>query len=245
MDNYERAFATFRAASDVVQVEAEALGDELRERGVRSLCDVGAGPGDLARRLASVVDTYVAVESRPDYAAALRSLGLSVVEGSWPSSLTRRFDCVVMSHVLRSRADVDPMVGAAIDVLTPDGVLLVALHEIEGTEWQRLMQQIDMADRLQDDLRTDVELTLAKRGFGIRRRELRTRVSAETAATTIRALSFVASAGEPEGADEFVQRLGRAGSGQWLHQTDGSCAFDLTVVLLSAQRGTTSGRPGK
>ena len=236
-DNYARAFDTFRTASDVVQVEAEALTDEVRNRGARSLCDIGAGPGDLAQHLAAAVETYVAVESRPDYAAALGRLGFRVIDRQWPAPVPQQFDAVVMAHVLRSRGDLSAMVDAAIDTLTTDGVLLVVLHAIEGSEWQRLMHRIEMPDQLQDDLREDVASVLAERGLVVRRRDLRTRVSTDTAKATIRALSFVASAGDPDVAEEFVRRLERLRFVDWGHQgRDGSYAFDFALLLLAAER---------
>ena len=210
------------------------------------MCDIGAGPGDLAQCLAAEVETYVAVESRSDYAATLRGMGLSVIERPWPTPLDRQFDGVVMSHVLRSGVDVQAMVTAAIDALTPDGALFVVLHAIEGSEWQRLMQQLDMAGRLEDDLTRDVESVLTSRGLLVRRRELRSRVSTKTAEALTSALSFVASAGEPEAAQQFVSRLRSSGfveSG--CRRADGSYTFDLELRLLVAERASTNGREGE
>jgi len=240
MDDYAQAFATFRTASDVVQVEAEALGGELRRRGVRSLCDVGAGPGDLAQRLAAVVDTYVAVESRPDYAAALRDLGITVIQDHWPTPLPRQYDGVVMSHVLRSRSNVDAMVNAAIDALTAAGALFVVLHTIEGSEWERLMQRIDMTERLEDDLTEAVESVFAARALVVHRRQLRTRVATDSAEAMTSALSFVASAGEPGTAREFAGRLVHSGLIEAdCRRPDGTYAFDFQQCLLVAERTAT------
>lgn len=237
MDSYAQAFVSFVSSTDEKRVLAEALICELQNRKACSLCDVGAGPGDVAQHLAASVEKYVAVESNPHHAAALQALGLEVVEETWPVRLERSFDAVVMSHVLGPGHDLDAMVGAAADALSSGGALLIVVHAIEGSEWQRLLRRIGMQERIREDLRAAVELRLSVLGFGVQRRALRTTVRTDTADELIGALSFVASADQAEGAENFAKRLDASRLMHRRYRTaDGGYAFPFDHVLYCAQR---------
>ncbi|MBV8823953.1 MAG: class I SAM-dependent methyltransferase [Hyphomicrobiales bacterium] len=111
--------------------QAEVLVDSIirivRERGTKSLLDIGAGGGSVAVPVAKQVARYLAIEQDPSHCAALRRAGLNVVEATFPVEIDERFDLVVSSHsVPEGNVELyEPFLDQAWRLVAPGGLLLI------------------------------------------------------------------------------------------------------------------------
>src|SRR5262245_55562927 len=103
--DYRKAFETFLQSTNEKQEFARILIQQIRDRGVSSLLDIGAGNGELALPLSQQVKRYLAVEPNFAHAAVLRNLCLQVIEKPFPCQIDETFDMVVASHVISGKKD--------------------------------------------------------------------------------------------------------------------------------------------
>jgi hypothetical protein len=147
-----------------------------------------------------------------------------------------------MSHVLNWRSTVNGMLRGAVDVLSPEGVLLIILHAIDGSEWERLLRVMMMPRALQPDLTLTVKRWLSSRGFSVRQRRITTVVRAETDVCLIEALSFVAGENDEGTANTFALRLAESNLVSQQYRTDdGEYVFEFGHLLLCAMRAGERG----
>jgi SAM-dependent methyltransferase len=237
VDPYVSAFAAFLAATDEKDVLAEALQGELQRQHVQSLLDVGAGSGELGVALSPLVTRYLAIESRDDHVQQLKRLRLNVLHASWPIELEDLFDAVLMSHVLATAPNVAPMLVAALDVLKQRGRLLVVLHAVEGSEWERLAAQLALPHFVRPDLRAVVQDVATRYGARVESLGLKTHVRSREVSQFEKALSFVASADDPALAIRFRERLRESDAAYKCYRTaDGEFRFVFDHVLMSIGR---------
>jgi SAM-dependent methyltransferase len=116
-----------RARWDQAEVLAACILRFARERGARSVLDIGAGRGPVAVPVAAAASRYLAVEQDRTSAAALRAAGLDVVEATFPVALDETFDLVVSSHSI-PEGDVvlyEPFLAGAWKLVASGGMLLI------------------------------------------------------------------------------------------------------------------------
>jgi SAM-dependent methyltransferase len=98
----------------------------IRGNSARSLLDIGAGNGVLAKQLAAAVGTYTAVEHSQENIDALQSLKLSVIADSFPTYVKDRYDVVLISHAVPEAAEhLRAFVSTAWHAVAPGGALLI------------------------------------------------------------------------------------------------------------------------
>jgi ubiquinone/menaquinone biosynthesis C-methylase UbiE len=96
-----------------------------------SVLDIGAGPGEFARRCLAHGCTYSAVEANDGYAAMLKELGAHRVIKAFAPPIpleADQFDLVYMSHLLEHMPDVFKaleLVGEIRRVLKPGGLACI------------------------------------------------------------------------------------------------------------------------
>jgi SAM-dependent methyltransferase len=95
-----------------------------------SICEIGCGNGRLLEQLRVGGHTVCGVEPDPQARSlAIETLGLQVFPGtaeSLPSEIqSRRYDLVIMSHVLEHTVDPVLALRNAMELLTPSGKLVV------------------------------------------------------------------------------------------------------------------------
>jgi 2-polyprenyl-3-methyl-5-hydroxy-6-metoxy-1,4-benzoquinol methylase len=116
--------------------------------GARRICDIGCGDGALARSLAELGHRVVAIEPDP------RALGgrhgelefhVGSAEELPPEVRSRRFDCVIMSHVLEHCVDPIRALSNARSLLAPGAALVCevpnnasAALRFHGSAWEML-----------------------------------------------------------------------------------------------------------
>jgi SAM-dependent methyltransferase len=233
---YVASFSDFLAVTNEKDVLADALIRHLRANHASSLLDVGAGSGELGRKLADVIPSYLAVEARPEYLRRLRDLGLDATRGTWPIQLDRTFDAVLMSHVLGPHHDLREMLRSALRCLEQDGVLLLVLHRIAGTSWAELLGAVSIRWEDEGSLPGRALETLRELGCPTSSECVRTTVETRSVPEMLAALQFVAGGGDADRNDNFAERctdvrnwiLDRCG------RSDGSIAFPFEHLIISA-----------
>ena len=119
---------------DQAAVLADIITGHVRERGARTLLDIGAGSGEVAIPVSRCVRRYVAVEQCPSSAALLHDAGLDVVAATFPVAIGERFELVVSSHSIPEggAAKYPPFLAAAWERVMPGGLLLIVTFKGPG-----------------------------------------------------------------------------------------------------------------
>ena len=99
---------------------------------VRSMLDVGCGPGDFAKRVQSALNAEVwGIEPRPDHAETARGVLFKVIEGNYQSALPNLpegyFDLVVFHGALERCVDPEALLRSALPLLTNNGAILISI----------------------------------------------------------------------------------------------------------------------
>ena len=84
--------------SDQKDVLFREISSYIKDYKVKSLLDIGAGDGVLAKKLANRVSQYFAIESNKKRAKNFKALGLKVRCTRFPKKIGKRFDMVLASH---------------------------------------------------------------------------------------------------------------------------------------------------
>ncbi len=105
---------------------------------VRSVITVGAGSGRLEAALIDQGKEVRAIPLDAVFAAMLTARGVPVTEPVWPVPEAdldgRRFEAVVLLDVLNHVPDPVRFLKAAVDLLTPDGVVVAGVPNLRQTE---------------------------------------------------------------------------------------------------------------
>ncbi|MGB3921977.1 MAG: class I SAM-dependent methyltransferase [Minisyncoccia bacterium] len=114
----------------------------IKKYQVKSLLDIGAGDGPLAKRLAGKVSEYLAVERDSRRAKNLRSLGLNVIHGTFPVKTGKKFDMVLVSHSIPENATFyKPFLKRAWNLVNGDGILLIITFKGQLGELYKLRRE--------------------------------------------------------------------------------------------------------
>lgn len=206
-DVYGSDFEKFLAHTDEKQILLEEISKEIEKYDVKSLLDIGAGNGVLSIPLSKRVENYLAVESNKNFVAKLRKAGLAVREGNFPLVISRSFDMVLASHAVSYLKDLfEPFIYEAWKSVNPGGVFLVITYRGQEDDWTRLMRELgeNRENPNRVGFNSIIEL-LASLGE-VKMRKAITKVRTENIEYMLFALSFVASDGEAEKKEAFLQK---------------------------------------
>jgi len=113
---------------DQAAVLSEVILRYAKEMDARSLMDIGAGSGAVAREVSRNVAQYLAVEQNPECVGALRKAGVAVMAARFPCEVPGRpFDMVVSSHSIPEGpvGMYEPFLAEAWRAVKPEGLFLV------------------------------------------------------------------------------------------------------------------------
>src|ERR1700754_2137994 len=99
-DRYIQSFEKFLAHTEEKPIFIKEFAQYIERYRTKSVLDIGAGNGALAAPISQEVDEYEAIEQNPKYAYRLREAGVPVIEASFPVTLSRTYDLVLMSHLI-------------------------------------------------------------------------------------------------------------------------------------------------
>lgn len=237
---YSKSFQAFLDHTDEKPVLLDVLTKRLRTLGALSLLDIGAGNGDLSIPLSKLVERYVAIEQKSDYAERLRNAGLEVIHSPFPCSLDTRFDAVLLSHSLPAHSDGrdgwEPFVSAAWSQTSETGHLLIVTFEDEESEWNDLIQASGL-ELMREREKRLASLKAYLKTFGaVEQSIITTLVTTKTLDEMVQALAFVWSDGLPEHMDLFLanQKIGEYLDARY--KTKDGYAFPFHHYLLDVHR---------
>lgn len=139
---YNESFSSFLKHTNEKEILKKEILRDIEIAGVASVLDIGAGPGELGRAIASRVKKYLAIESNPLYIEKLKGAGLEVVAAKFPDvSIEESFDFVLASHVISYRNTLlQPFLEKAASLINPHGLLLLITHRGgEADDWAALV----------------------------------------------------------------------------------------------------------
>ncbi len=153
---YKNSFDAFCKSTN----EKLVIGNEIRrliqEKKIHRLLDIGAGNGDLAKRISGAVSEYVAVEKNHSNVEVLTRAGVQVHESTWPAQLplvendvkSHMYDMVLLSHVLSYEKDEwkNLLHNAWWHVRPNGGVMTLVTYRGEETDWTRVMQELGQGE---------------------------------------------------------------------------------------------------
>lgn len=142
---YPNDFQDFLNLTDEKQVILDFLKVKIRERGIKSILDIGAGNGDLSIPLSKLVKTYVAVEQQPGFAQTLRDNGIKVYEKEFPCEIIESsFDLVLACHSIPHHLkQFSPFLDAAWQKTKFGGCLMIITYRTnQANHWTDLMNTI-------------------------------------------------------------------------------------------------------
>lgn len=148
---------TFTTDNDQKQVLLHKISEKIESFGIKSILDIGAGQSFLALQLAQKVKRYVAVESNPNLVKQLRTVGLSVIDGTFPDvQVQGTYDLVLSSHSIPEQIELyKPFLTRVWELVAPGGLLLVVTFKGVRDELfaltNRLRKDLDDADMLKHD----------------------------------------------------------------------------------------------
>jgi SAM-dependent methyltransferase len=203
-EEYTKAFRAFLDHTSEKKDLLATLKRRIEAAGVSSLLDIGAGNGDLAIPLSKLVNVYLAIEPKPDFAAKLKASGITVINSAFPCEVEGMFDAVLASHVVPwEEGESIAFFREAWKHLNPGGRFIMITYDEEVSEWGELLQ----ASGLPISTVGQGHLEGYKRLLGswgmLEVEPITTHVETESLDDMLLALSFVYGDGKPEDAELF------------------------------------------
>ena len=125
--------------SDQKDVLFREISSYIKDYKVKSLLDIGAGDGVLAKKLANRVSQYFAIESNKKRAKNFKALGLKVRCTRFPKKIGKRFDMVLASHSIPENKKLyKTFLKTAWNSLNDKGVLLIITFKGQHGELRNL-----------------------------------------------------------------------------------------------------------
>ncbi|MEK7650844.1 MAG: methyltransferase domain-containing protein [Patescibacteria group bacterium] len=230
-------FQKFLDYTNEKEVLLAEITEELRRHQCRSLLDVGAGNGLMAIPLSRQVSKYTAVETKKEYALALREAGLEVINSAFPIELSQKYDAVLFSHVFSYlHPDHEEFINAAWQFLNQNGVLVIVTYRGEEDDWTRLIKQLGLLNPGDYPAIFENMVNLLSSLGKTTVRKVVTTVKADNIEDMIAALSFVASNGVPERKQKFMTHREEIVAFLENYKTDDGFAFPFQHFILVTEK---------
>lgn len=188
------------------QVFNEKIGEYIADFKVESLLDIGAGDGLLAKMLAPKVKDYLAIESKPKYAANLKHAGLKAIESEFPVAVDGKFDMVLMSHVISyNRGNHKVLLPAAWDLVKKGGHMLIITHGNSTTDdWGKMLKYLKFGESVSYAITFEDILEEVSKLGQTQVQKVQTTLETDNVEDMIEALGFVASGSDAEKYEQFM-----------------------------------------
>lgn len=214
-----------------------ALKRRIAAASAHSLLDIGAGNGDLAVPLSKLIDVYVAIEPKPDYAAKLQRAGITTIQGAFPCEISQTFDVVLASHVIPwEEAESEAFLRAAWKRLNQSASFMMITYDEEKSAWGELLEKSGLPLTTVGQGHLDGYKKLLA-SFGVLETEtITTYVETDGLDEMLLALSFVYGDGKPEDDEQFRENSVVKKTLETRYHFNGHYRFPFTHYLLQARK---------
>ena len=233
---YSKSFAEFLAHTNEKSVLTERIAHLIKSTNTKSVLDIGAGNGEVSFPLAKLVDHYLAVEHKEDYARKLRDGGITVVQDTFPCTIDSKTDLVLISHSLPPLQTGDMgwelFLRTAFAQVAEGGRLALITFEDEASEWDTFVRGAGLEwHRTREERITPMMQYLEQFG-NVEKEIITTHVQTDTAAGLQKALAFVWSDGDEAHTNYFMQNEAVREYLEKNHAVEGGYSFPFHHYLL-------------
>ncbi|MBI2475815.1 MAG: methyltransferase domain-containing protein [Candidatus Taylorbacteria bacterium] len=112
---------------------------------IKSVLDIGAGDGTLADKISHIVNKYLAVERDNKKVSILKTSGLNVVKGEFPSvKISKKYDLVLSSHSIpENTKTLEKFIRTAWQLVKPAGILLIVTFKGGKGDEFKLIRELE------------------------------------------------------------------------------------------------------
>jgi len=209
MDSYEEGFSSYLRIANEKQVLAQEIIVLFEKLRVKSVLDIGAGNGDLSSLIFNKVEKYTAIEPRGEFADLLRSKGINVIERTFPCNIGKdKYDLVLCSHsVPYLQKDYEPFLKEAYEKLNKNGNMLIITYIGEGDDWNYFLRDVGVKPFVNTLINYNDRKNFLKHLGQLEEWFVFSRLESSSIEDLIKALGFVASAGEKDKKEAFLSRI--------------------------------------
>jgi SAM-dependent methyltransferase len=209
MDIYEEDFSSYLKIANEKPVLAQEIIALFERLKVKSVLDIGAGNGDLSSLIFKKVEKYTAVEPRKEFAKLLRAKGISVVEDTFPCDIGKeKYDLILCSHsVPYLQRDYEQFLKEAYEKLNKNGNILVITYIGERDDWNYFLSDINVKPFVNTLVNYTDRKNFLKQLGKVKEWFVFSRLESSSIEDLIKALGFVASAGEKDKKDAFLSKI--------------------------------------
>lgn len=236
-EEYTKAFHAFLDHTSEKKDLFAVLKRRLEATGAQSLLDIGAGNGDLAIPLSELVNVYVAIEPKPDFAAKLNGSGLTVINAAFPCEVDGMFDVVLASHVIPwEKGESEVFLSAAWKHLNPGSYFMMITYDEEISEWGELLKISGLSIPNVGQGHLEGYKHLLTHWGKLEVESITTYVETESLDEMLLALSFVYADGKPEDAERFQKNEVVREALESHYHANGRYRFPFTHYLLQTEK---------
>ncbi len=237
---YEKDFEFFLAHTNEKEILKNEILNLFKKYNIESVLDIGAGNGLLSIPLSKKVENYLAIEPKVKFCEALRKKGLRVIESFFPINLAGKFDFILCSHsVPEEGKNYIPFLSYAWEKVSDKGNLLMITYGQKHDDWNKLIRDLNLQS-FKDHYKKGIERYDFLKTFAeVDVKKVRTQVKTHSLNQMIRALSFVASAGQIDKKEKFLakkDKLKRILNGKYFDSSQDLYTFPFNHYFFRIQK---------
>jgi SAM-dependent methyltransferase len=208
MDMYEEDFSSYLKIANEKPVLAQEINTLFDKLGVKNVLDIGAGNGDLSSLIFKKVKQYTAIEPRKEFVKLLRDKNITTIEGTFPCDTGRdKYDLVLCSHsVPYLQREYEPFLKEAHSRLNKNGNLLVITYIGEGDDWNHFLRDAGVKPFVDTLINYTDRKNFLKKFGKLKEWFVFSKLESCSIEDLVKALGFVASAGEKDKKEYFLSR---------------------------------------
>ena len=146
--------------SNQKEVLLKEISKYIKKYNVKSLLDIGAGDGVLAKKLNTIVEKYLGIEKNAEWKENLK--GLNITQGEFPCKINGEFDMVLSSHSIPEEKSLYKAFLEQAWSLVKDGGVLVIVTFKGGVLPNGRVHDKELSDELLQILNTFGEIKTKK-----------------------------------------------------------------------------------
>jgi len=241
MGIYEEDFSSYLKIANEKPVLAQEIITLFDKLNVKSVLDIGAGNGDLSSLIYNEVEKYTAIEPRKEFVKLLREKNINVIEGTFPCDIGKmKYDLVLCSHsVPYIQGDYEPFLKEAYERLNKNGNMLVITYIGEGDDWNNFLKDTGVKPFVNTLVNyTDRKNFLSELGE-LKEWFVFSRLESSSIEDLVKALGFVASAGEKDKKEDFLSKTNKIHEileDKYCNKESGKYFFPFRHVFLTVNK---------